>query len=274
MTKKTVLITGASAGIGKETATQLASEGYIVYAAARRIEKMDDLKALGCIPLSMDISKEADVVAVVDRIREEQGGVDILINNAGFGMQGSVEETTLEDARYQFDVNLFGLARLTQLVLPFMREQRFGKIINVSSVGGKIYAPLGGWYHATKHALEGWSDCLRTEVKQFGIDVVIVEPGAIATEFNDVFVGPMLERSGDGPYGELAHGMANLARDMEARPNGSSPPSVIAKTIVKAINARRPKTRYAAGKLAKPILFARHWVSDRMFDRIIGSMVS
>ena len=273
MTNKTVLITGASSGIGKATAKQLVAAGYAVYTAARRVEKMDDLKELGCVPLRMDITRDEDIVAVVDRIRDEQGGVDILINNAGFGTQGSIEETTLEDARYQFEVNLFGLARLTQLVLPHMRENRFGKIVNISSVGGKIYTPLGGWYHATKHALEGWSDCLRTEVAQFGIDVVIVEPGAIGTEFNDVFVGPMLERSGDGPYGAFAHGLANYAREMEQRPNGSSPPSVIADTIVKALQARRPRSRYAAGKLAKPILFARRWTSDRTFDRLIGSMV-
>ena len=249
MTNNTVLITGASSGIGKATAKQLIAEGYTVYTAARRVEKMDDLRMLGCVPLRMDITKEEDVAAAVDRIQTETGGVDILINNAGFGTQGSIEETTLEDARYQFDVNLFGLARLTQLVLPSMRKKRFGKIINISSVGGKIYAPLGGWYHATKHALEGWSDCLRTEVRQFGIDVVIVEPGAIGTEFNDVFVGPMLERSGEGPYRELAHGMANLARDMEDRPNGASPPSVIAGTLPVGLMARHSaELRYAGEK--------------------------
>lgn len=273
MTNKTVLITGASSGIGKETAKRLVAEGYTVYTAARRVEKMDDLKELGCVPLKMDITKEEDIAAAVNRIGDDQGGVDILINNAGFGTQGSIEETSLDDARYQFDVNLFGLARLTQLVLPHMREKRFGKIVNISSIGGKIYVPLGGWYHATKHALEGWSDCLRTEVQQFGIDVVIVEPGAIGTEFNDIFVGPMLERSGHGPYRDLALGIANYAREMDKRPNGNSPPSVIANTIVEALNARRPRTRYAAGKMAKPILFARRWVSDRMFDRLIGSMV-
>lgn len=271
MNSKTVLITGASSGIGKETAKHLVAEGYTVYAAARRLEKMDDLKELGCVPLKMDITNDDDIASVVDRIRAEAGGVDILINNAGFGTQGSIEETTLEDARYQFDVNLFGLARLTQLVLPAMRENRFGKIVNISSIGGKIYMPLGGWYHATKHALEGWSDCLRTEVAEFGIDVVIVEPGAIGTEFNDVFVGPMLERSGNGPYRKLANGLAKSAREMEQRADGSSPPSVIADTIVKALAANRPRTRYATGKYATSLLLARRWVSDRTFDRLIGT---
>ena len=274
MTNKTVLITGASSGIGKETAKQLVAEGYTVYAAARRVEKMEDLKELGCIPLKMDISKEEDVVAVVEKISDEQGGVDILVNNAGFGTQGSVEETTLEDARYQFDVNLFGLARLTQLALPYMRNNRYGKIVNVSSIGGKIYGPLGAWYIASKHALEGWSDCLRIEVKQFGIDVVVIEPGAISTEFDDVYVGPMLERSGRGPYRNIALGMAEFSRRNHKRKNGSSPPSVIANTISKALSTERPKTRYAAGRLAKPMLFVRKWFGDRTYDRLIASMIS
>ncbi len=273
MTNKTVLITGASSGIGKETATQLIAEGYTVYAAARRVENMDDLKELGCVPLKMDISKDQDIIRVVETIRAEQGGVDILINNAGFGTQGSVEETTLDDARYQFDVNLFGLARLTQLVLPYMRENRFGKIVNITSIGGKIYAPLGAWYIASKHALEGWSDCLRVEVKEFGIDVVVIEPGAIATEFDDVYVGPMLERSGHGPYRNIALGMAEFSRKNHNRPNGSSPPSLIAKTILNSLSAKRPKTRYAAGKLARPMLFVRKWFGDRTFDRLINVMV-
>ena len=273
MTSKTVLITGASSGIGKETAKHLAAEGYTVYTAARRLEKMEDLRELGCIPLKMDISKEEDIAAVVERIRDERGGIDILVKNAGFGTQGSVEETTLEDARYQFDVNLFGLARLTQLALPYMRENRFGKIVNVSSIGGKIYGPLGAWYIASKHALEGWSDCLRIEVQQFGIDVVVIEPGAISTEFDDVYVGPMLQRSGLGPYRKIALGMAEFSRRNSKRKNGSSPPSVIANTISKALAARRPRTRYAAGKLAKPMLFVRKWFGDRAYDRLIGSMI-
>lgn len=273
MSKKTVLITGASSGIGNATARTLIGEGFAVYVAARRVEKMKDLEDLGCIPLKMDITNDEDVVNVVERIKREQGGVDILINNAGFSVQGSVEETALEDARYQFDVNLFGLARLTQLVVPTMRANRFGKIINITSIGGKIYAPMAAWYIATKHALEGWSDCLRLELAPFDIDVIIVEPGAIATEFDDVALEPMLRRSGEGPYREMAQGIASFQRDLGERPDGHSPPSVIAETILKAISAARPKTRYVAGKMAKPMLLARRWLSDRGFDRMVTSMI-
>ena len=164
-----VLITGASSGMGKETALQLIKDGYTVYGAARRIEKMKELQEAGGHALQMDISMEEDIKKALRTIEENHGGVDILINNAGYGSYGSVEETTIEDARYQFEVNLFGLARLTQLILPGMRQKRSGKIINISSMGGRIYTPLGAWYHASKHALEGWSDCLRLELKPFNI---------------------------------------------------------------------------------------------------------
>ena len=274
MGQKTVLITGASSGIGKETAKKLIEEGYTVYTAARRVEKMEDIKTLGGIPIKMDITKDDEVVATVEQIKQSHGGVDILINNAGFGSYGSVEETTIDDARYQFEVNLFGLARLTQLVLPYMREHKAGKIINVSSAGGKIYVPLGAWYIATKHALEGWSDCLRFETKPFNIDVIIIEPGAIATEFGDVYVEPMLKRSGHGPYRELANLLAKFSHNLQTNPNDMSPPSVIANTISKAIKARHPKTRYVAGKLAKPLLFVRKLGGDRFYDWVLGRMIS
>ncbi|MBP0016378.1 MAG: SDR family NAD(P)-dependent oxidoreductase [Cyanobacteria bacterium SBLK] len=272
MSQNTILITGASSGIGKATAKTLIGKGYTVYAAARRVEKMDDLKQLGGIPLKMDISKDEDILAAVKQIEGENGGVDILINNAGFATYGSVEETPLEDARYQFEVNLFGLARLTQLVLPYMRDRQAGKIVNVSSVVGKISVPLGSWYVATKHALEGWSDCLRFEVKPFGIDVIIIEPGAIATEFGDVFVEPMLKRSGEGAYRNIANTLAKFSQELQADPKGSSPPSVIANTIVKAIQASNPKTRYVAGKLSRQMLLARNF-GDRFYDWVLGKMI-
>jgi len=267
------LVTGASSGMGKEFAKALLEEGLVVYAAARRREKMADLEALGAIPLKMDITNEEEVRAVVERIENDHGGVDVLINNAGFGMYGAMEDTSIDDARYQFDVNLFGLARLTRLVLPYMRSRRSGKIINIASIGGKIYSPLGSWYHATKHALEGWSDCLRLELSQFGIDVVIVEPGAIKTEFGEVLSGPMMERSGQGPYARLTAAMSKLLR-AEYDQGGGSDPKAITDLILRAVRSRKPKTRYAAGKYATLMLFVRKWFSDRTFDRMVLGMLN
>lgn len=264
-----ILVTGASSGIGKATAQKLLKKGHTVYVAARRLEAMQDLQRQGAIALRMDVTKEADVQAVVQQITSKHGAIDVLVNNAGFGMYGSVEDTTIEDARYQFEVNLFGMARLTQLVLPGMRKKGKGRIVNIASMGGKIYTPLGAWYHATKHAVEGWSDCLRLEVAPFGIDVVIIEPGIIGTEFGSVLMEPMLKRSGDGPYSPLAK---KLAASNEKTP--MSPPEVVAVAIAKAIGAKRPKTRYLAGKFARTLILIRKWFGDRVFDRIIMSQVA
>jgi NAD(P)-dependent dehydrogenase (short-subunit alcohol dehydrogenase family) len=264
----TALVTGASSGMGKATAKKLLEKGYTVYVAARRVDQMRDLEELGAIVLAMDITKAGDVVAAFDRITSDHAGVDVLINNAGFGLYGAVEDTTIHDARYQFEVNLFGLASVTQLALPYMRSRRAGKIVNISSVGGKVCMPLGSWYHASKFALEGWSDCLRLELTPFGIDVIVIEPGAIETEFGALTVGPMLQRSGETAYADLAQKMAKAARENDA-PGKGSPPSLVADVIVKAIESRRPRTRYAAGKYARPLIGIRRWVSDRTFDRIV-----
>ena len=259
-----ILVTGASSGIGKATARKLLQQGHTVYVAARRVEAMQDLQAQGAIPLRMDITQEADVAAVVERIQKEHGALDVLVNNAGYAIYGSFEVTSIDDARAQFEVNLFGLARLTQLLIPAMRERGRGTIVNISSLGGKIYTPLGAWYHATKHAVEGWSDALRIELKAFGIDVVVIEPGIIATEFGDVMTQPMLDRSGHGPYGKLAHAIAGSKSPM-------SQPNVVADAIARAVQARRPKTRYVAGNLARPLMFVRKYFGDRVYDRLIMS---
>lgn len=271
---KTVLVTGASSGIGAATAVRLVEDGYTVYAAARRLDRMRSLEELGARVLQMDVTSEEDVRMVMDRIKAEQGGIDVLVNNAGFALYGAVEEIAMDDARYQFEVNLFGLARLTQLALPSMRERRQGTVVNVSSMGGKIWTPFGAWYHATKHALEGWSDCLRYEVAPFGIDVVVIEPGGVRTEFGDVAFGPAVERSADGAYGEQILPMMERFRGMMERSEGSSrpmgsPPSVIASTISRALKAGRPKTRYVTGYGARMFLFLRRWTSDRIYDRIM-----
>ena len=272
MNTQTILVTGASSGMGKQFAQALLAQGHRVYAVARRLEQMQDLRNQGARTLKMDVTKDEDLVSVVDEIQAEAGAIDVLINNAGFGMYGAMEDTSIEDARYQFEVNLFGMARLTQLLLPGMRKQGHGKIINISSMGGKIYTPLGSWYHATKHAVEGWSDCLRLELKAHNIDVVIVEPGVIETEFGDVMTEPMLKRSGQGAYQSMAESVAKATRE-SYQEGGGSKPEVITRLILKAVAARKPKTRYVAGKYAKPMMFIRKWFGDRAFDSLILSTV-
>lgn len=166
---KVILITGASSGMGKEAAKKLIQEGHTVYTLARRIDQMQDLKAIGGFPMQMDITNEADIDNAVDTIIKKEGRIDVLWNNAGYGLYGAVEEIPITEAKKQFEVNLFGLALLTQKIIPFMRNAKSGIIINTSSMGGKMYSPMGAWYHATKHALEGWSDCLRLELKPLGL---------------------------------------------------------------------------------------------------------
>lgn len=203
--KGVVLITGASAGMGKATAELLLEKGYVVYSAARRIERMQDLEAKGAKLIALDVTDEQSMVNGINRIMEEQGRIDVLFNNAGYGSYGAVEDVTLEEARRQFEVNLFGLSRLTQLVLPHMRRQKSGKIINNSSTGGRIYTPLGAWYHATKHALEGYSDCLRLEVAPFGIDVVVIQPGSIKSEWSNIMLEYVQKTSGKGAYANMTN---------------------------------------------------------------------
>jgi len=269
--KQVVLITGASSGIGKETARLLAESGFIVYGAARRLEKMQDLKVLGIRLLSMDLTDEASMVKGVQEILQAEKRIDVLINNAGYGSYGSLEDVPLAEAKYQFEVNIFGLARLTQLVLPTMRAQHSGRIINISSIGGSFGEPHGSWYHATKFAVEGLSDSLRMELKQFGIDVVIIKPGAIVTEWNTIARENMLKVSGNTAYRDLVHKHVKMFERADGKMG--SKPIVVAKTIVKAVMAKTPKTRYATGGGAKIILFMRSILSDKMFDRMFLSML-
>jgi short-subunit dehydrogenase len=269
--KKVVLITGASSGIGKETAKLLADKGFIVYGAARRTEKMEELNSVGVRLLSMDVTNDESMVQGIQEIIHAENRIDILVNNAGYGSYGALEDVPISEAKYQFDVNIFGLARLTQLVIPYMRKQQTGKIINISSIGGKIGEPHGTWYHASKFAVEGLSDCLRMELKQFGIDVVIIEPGPIITEWNTIARENMKKVSGNTVYKDLV----NKHIKMFERADGKmgSPPIVIAKVIVKAVLANKPKTRYAAGGSARLILLLRRMVSDRLFDKIMLSQM-
>ncbi len=265
--KKVVLITGASSGIGKETAKLLLKKGHTVYGSARRTEKMKDIEQLGVKLLAMDVTKDITIVEGIETIIKHEGRIDIIVNNAGYGSYGALEDVPMKEAKYQFEVNVFGLARLTQLVLPYMRKQNSGKIINVSSIGGKIGEPHGSWYHATKYAVEGLSDSIRMELKQFGIDVVVIQPGAIKTEWNKIARENLIKVSGDTAYGQLAHRHAKQLEQADKK--FGSEPIVIAKTITKAIESKKPKTRYAVGGGAKPILLIRKIVSDKMFDSIL-----
>jgi NAD(P)-dependent dehydrogenase (short-subunit alcohol dehydrogenase family) len=264
--RKIALITGASSGIGKSIALALLKEGYEVYGAARRLEKMAEIKDAGGKVISLDVTSEVSISAAVDQIVKESGGVDVLINNAGYGTYGAVEDVPVSEGRRQFEVNLFGLAEVTKRVLPGMRERGFGKIINISSMGGRIYMPLGAWYHASKHALEGFSDCLRFETEPFGIDVVIIEPGSIKTEWTGIATNSMLTYSGGTAYDGLARKASGLFSGTEG-----SDPQVITALVLKALRARRPKTRYAGGKYARLFLLLRRLLPDRLFDGLLRS---
>jgi NAD(P)-dependent dehydrogenase (short-subunit alcohol dehydrogenase family) len=247
------------------------ADGFTVYAVARRIEQMRGLEKAGAIVVAVDVTRDDELVALVERIEAEQGGVDVLVNNAGFGLYGAVEDTTIDDARYQFEVNLFGMARLTQLVLPGMRARGSGRIVNLSSMGGKVYTPLGAWYHASKHAVEGWSDCLRLELKPFGIEVVVIEPGLVATEFGAVLAEQLRGRSGHGAYAGLAEKVAAAGDGDNAL--GGTAAAKLADVIAKAVSTRRPRIRYVAGKYARPSIFVRKWFGDRVYDRVVMSQV-
>lgn len=268
MEKKVALITGASSGIGRSAAILLQENGFTVYGAARRLEKMKELESKGISTISLDITEEESIVNCVNTILEKEGRIDVLVNNAGYGSYGAVEDVPMKEARRQFDVNIFGLARLTQLILPSMRKYKFGKIVNISSMGGKMYTPFGAWYHATKHALEGWSDCLRLEVKPFGIDVVVVEPGGIKTPWGIIASENLKKTSGKGAYANQANKSAEGTAKMYSS-NSLTKPEVIGKVILEAVTARKPKIRYAKGYMAKPAMFMRKWFGDKIFDKII-----
>ena len=268
---KVILVTGASSGIGRAAAILLAREGHTVYAGARRADRMEDLPEHGVTPVAMDVTRGEDNERAVRCVIENQGRIDVLVNNAGFGLYGPVEDIPLDDARYQFEVNLFGLAHLTQLVLPHMRARGSGRIVNVSSIGGRIFIPLGAWYHATKHALEGWSDCLRIETAPFNIQVVVIQPGAIRTEFGDVMGARLRRYFGDTAYKTQVESFLGLMDGLEPGSLGTAP-EVLARVFVKAATARKPRRRYASGSMARPLMFLRKWFGDGAYEFMLRRM--
>lgn len=267
---KTVLVTGASSGIGKATAIYLAQKGYIVYGAARREDRLQDLTSYGVQAVPMDVTSDESIVSGVDGIIRQTGGIDILINSAGLGSYGALEDVPMAEARNQMEINLFAVTRLIQLVLPGMRKNGYGKIVNISSVGGKVGLPMGSWYHASKFAIEGLSDSLRNEVRQFGIDVIVIEPGGTKSEMIKIGGQDLMRVSGHTVYNKLAATLGNMYETME---KNSVEPVEIAKLIQKGIEQKKPKARYRGGAMVKPMLFLKWLLSDKLFDNMLMSQM-
>ncbi len=268
---KVILLTGASSGIGYDTAVALAQQGHKVYAAARRVERMEPLRQYGIVPLKMDVTDEASMQEGVKTLLDAEGRIDVLINNAGYGYFGAVENVPMDDARNQLEVNVFGLARLCQLVLPTMRAQHSGRIINTASVAGRAVFYYGGWYHVSKYAVESLSDAMRMELKPFGIDMVIIEPGAIKTNWGIIAADHLIESSKGTAYEQTGTMMANNLRNMYLS-NTISDPAVVRKAIVRAVNARRPCTRYRIGRMANAIVFFHWLLPTRWWDAFLRLM--
>jgi NAD(P)-dependent dehydrogenase (short-subunit alcohol dehydrogenase family) len=267
---KAVLITGCSTGIGRATAQHLVSNGWTVYATARRQEAIADLEAAGCRTLALDVTDDDSMEAAVAAVQAEHGAVGVLINNAGYSQSGAVETVPMPEVRRQFETNVFGLVRLTQLVLPGMRRQHWGKVVNISSMGANFVFPGGGFYHATKYAVDAISDALRFEVKGFGIDVVIIQPGLIKTEFGHAAVGGVPDDG--GTYGEFNAAVGEATEGVyESGPLGKlgGGPETVAKTIERAITTKRPKPRYRVTPSAHLLIAQRSLMTDRMWDRMM-----
>ncbi|HWM09167.1 MAG TPA: SDR family NAD(P)-dependent oxidoreductase [Solirubrobacteraceae bacterium] len=275
MTSRAVLVTGCSSGIGAATAARLAGAGWTVYATARRPETLADLEAKGCKPLALDVADEASRQAAVDAVVEAEGAVGVLVNNAGFSQSGAVESVPDERVRAQFETNVFGPLALARLVLPGMREQGWGKVVNVSSMGGRFTFPGGGVYHATKYSLEALSDALRFELKGFGVDVILIEPGIIRTGFSAAAVRELGgAQAVGGPYAEFNDAVGKATTEVYekgllSRLGGA--PEDVAAAIEKAISARRPKARYPVTPSARVLMSLAAVLPDSGWDTMLRS---
>lgn len=267
MDSKVILITGGSSGIGFDTAVKLAAKGHTVYAAARRTDRMEPLRQLGVHVLSLDVTDDASMQNCVKTILDGQGRIDVLVNNAGYGYLGAIENVSMDEAKRQLEVNLFGLARLTQLVLPSMRAQGSGRIINVSSIAGKCVVSYGGWYNVSKFAVEALSDALRMEVKQFGIDVVLIEPSGIKTDWGTIAADNLSECSAGTAYRQTAENEARMMRFAYSS-NILSGPQVVRNAICRAVEARRPRLRYKPGRGASLMVVSHAIMPARWWDAL------
>ena len=267
---RAVLLTGCSSGIGKATAERLARAGWTVYATARRPETLSDLEDAGCTPLALDVTDEESMQKAVAAVEAAEGAVGVLVNNAGYGQEGAVEETSIDAVRKQFETNVFGLLRLTQLVLPAMRAQGWGRVVNVSSVGGRMTFPGGGIYHASKYAVEALSDALRFELRGFGVKVIVIEPGLIRTGFDDAAVASM--DTGSGAYAEFNRAVAERVKSSYQGVMGkltSAGPESVAKVIESAISSDRPRARYVVTPAARGLVALRRFMPDAVYDAMM-----
>ncbi|HEY9648242.1 MAG TPA: SDR family NAD(P)-dependent oxidoreductase [Chroococcidiopsis sp.] len=271
--RRVALVTGASSGIGQVTAIALRSAGFITYATARNPQALSDLAAKGCHVLQLDITDEASMLAAVRSIEATHGAISVLINNAGYNQIGPLEELTMGDIRRQFETNVFGLLRMCQLVLPGMRSQGYGRIINVGSIGGTFTTPGNGAYHASKYAVESFTDALRCEVKPFGVDVVLIQPTGVRTPFVEKLYALMPQTGSDSPYAAFKRNMEVQVQQMFAENAwGILTPEEVAKVIVQATLVRRPQTRYQVGLGGKIFFWVRRLLPDRAWDALMARM--
>lgn len=270
MTQKIALVTGASSGFGAIIAKQLAQDGYYVFASARRMHLLEAMSSNNIEALQLDVTKEADIHTAINHIIESKGQIDLLVNNAGFGLYGTIEETPIDSIKYQFEVNYFAVTNMVKAVLPHMREKRAGMIINMASLVGHVAMPMVGYYASTKHALEAFSDALRMEVAQFNIKTVLIEPGTIKTEFQDVAFDGLKRSPQLEAYDALVR---RMKRGSEKRYANAPGPELVAQAVHKAVSAKHPKRRYAVGKDAKAMIFIKrtfgYGLIDRMFAKIL-----
>ncbi|ELA07564.1 short-chain dehydrogenase [Weissella ceti NC36] len=267
--KKVIVITGASSGMGKASAELFVKKGWQVYAGARRTDKMKELGYMGVRVLPLDVSKTERNQKFIETVLQEQGRIDILINNAGYGQYGAVEYTDMKQVRQQFEVNVFGAIELSKLVLPAMREQGFGRIINISSIGGDVYMPLGAFYHATKAALQQFSDSLDLEVSQFGIRSVVVQPGGTQSEWSKIAMeNARKDLPEDSPYQKLIDSVSTILVNNEGKTTSAD----LAKVFYKAATDAKAKRRYLNSTSDKMIVWASRTMPN-VYKKVMQSML-
>lgn len=265
-----ILVTGCSSGIGAVTAQRLVDAGHLVYATARRVDALTDLAAAGAEVRALDVTDAGSVAAVVDEMVDRHGRVGALVNNAGYGAYGAIEDVSVEQVSAQFDTNVLGVVRTIQAVLPSMREAGRGRIVNMSSMGGRLTFPYGGYYHASKHAVEALSDALRVEVAPFGVQVSIIEPGLITTRFGETATSTLTSATpADSPYAAGAKAVEASMAQSYRNERVTAPPEAVAEAVERALTARRPRTRYVVTPAARALITTRSLSPGRVWDRVM-----